>query len=61
MNTRRAVLAALALALTATAAPAQEPRPAPITEAELVRRLSGALDSLSALAPFRSAGGPDLR
>ena len=52
MNNRVATLVALACVLAAPAAPTQEPRPAPIPEAELVRRLSGALDSLSALDRF---------
>ena len=52
MNTRHGILAALSLSVVVVAAPAQEPRPAPIPEAELVRRLSSALDSLSALDRF---------
>ena len=52
MNTRHGILAALALSLVVAAAPAQEVPPAPIAEAELVRRLAGALDSLSALDRF---------
>lgn len=52
MNARLATLAALALVCAPADAPAQEPPPAPIQEAELVRRLSGALDSLAALDRF---------